>query len=85
VGIDALNPNTAIVSLYPNPNTGSFIVSVNQKSTLSITNSLGQKIIEQSVEIGNQHIHIDVPKGIYMCALSSDNTTYSTRKLIIEN
>ena len=66
-----------MISVYPNPAKGSF--TVEGTGLLSITNILGQKIMEQTVEVQTL---ITLPEGVYLLRLTDGNTS-TTTKLIV--
>ena len=75
------------VSLFPNPNTGSFTVLFDDASLLgaelNISNLLGDKIYEQRIESFRQQIMLNnLPKGLYLLNIYSE-TGKATRKIII--
>jgi hypothetical protein len=60
-----------VLSLYPNPNNGTFSVNINsgtgQDVTLMVTNVLGQKINMYTLHHnGTFEINLDAPAGIYL-------------------
>ena len=66
-----------VINVYPNPAKGSF--TVEGTGLLSITNILGQKIMEQTVEVQTL---ITLPEGVYLLRLTDGNTS-TTTKLIV--
>ena len=66
-----------MMSIYPNPAKGTF--TVEGTGLLVISNILGQKIMEQTVEI--QTI-ITLPEGIYLLSLT-DGSASITRKVVV--
>jgi len=74
------------VSLFPNPNHGTFAVTTNvPAATLEITNGLGQKIYLQNMNSNYSEINLSSqPKGIYQYTIQSDAATISRGKFIIE-
>ena len=76
-------------SLYPNPNTGSFIIQWGDQSLdilqMTCLNTLGQ-IIPASFLQGEQEISVqvdDVPSGIYFIRLNTSKGDY-VKKVIIQ-
>lgn len=84
VGIDQKDADAGGVSLYPNPNKGHFMISVNQQSKLTLFNALGQRLLEQDVAKGQNQLSLDITPGVYVYVLRSNHKQYKTGKLIIE-
>ncbi|HNW97164.1 MAG TPA: PKD domain-containing protein [Bacteroidales bacterium] len=85
-GIEDYSKN--IITVYPNPNNGSFTVSIDNPekyNELSISNVVGQTIISENL-VNNKYEKTfdfsDLPKGIYMIKLSGENTNFY-KKIII--
>lgn len=81
-------PNYLDVNVYPNPNSGSFLLDIqnitNDFIEISILNNLGQNIYSSSVNNTNQTKEINLPtlpSGIYILLLNTE--TLSTSKQII--
>ena len=75
------------INLYPNPNTGSFDISLDenyQNVSISIINLLGQTLFQQNYT-GSNLIHVDAPdvrKGIYFIELKTEHNVF-LRKITI--
>lgn len=69
------------VSIYPNPSTGVFNISVNRTSEVTIFNCLGS-IVSHTVVTGTKQIEIKTP-GIYMLQVLTDGKVMN-KKLINE-
>lgn len=90
VDIDEVSIENSI-SIYPNPNSGSFKVAITTdkalQTDLKIRNVIGQLIYDQSIETntGNNIIAIDnvLQPGIYMISLEIDSKTI-TKKITVE-
>ena len=65
------------MSVYPNPAKGSF--TVEGTGLLTITNILGQKVMEKTIE--NNNI-ITLPEGMYLLRLTSGNAS-ATKKVVV--
>lgn len=70
------------LSLYPNPNSGSFTVeyagAAEEKITMEVTNMLGQSVVSESINVvkGRNVINLSLPvnlKGNYMLVFHSQN------------
>ena len=77
-------------NIFPNPNNGSFDIKLNdmniQNATLSITNMLGQILIEKNISNTNIPIHIDAEnllQGMYYIKIRSAKGT-SVQKFVKE-
>jgi len=69
-----------VVKLYPNPNSGEFIVEVPKLLKLKVLNALGQTIIEkQLIEGKNNIIMEDQAKGIYFIEFKNDEQIRTIR------
>lgn len=70
--------------IYPNPNSGSFTVKLGEDlSTVSVYNSLGQMVHQQSGLIGESTISLDLTPGVYFVNVKSDKT-YNTHRIIVK-
>ena len=67
----------ATMSIYPNPAKGSF--TVEGTGLLTISNVLGQKVMEKNIE--NRSI-VTLPKGLYLLMLT-DGGAITTRKVVV--
>jgi ELWxxDGT repeat protein len=74
------------VTVYPNPNDGSFQVVVpttEHNSNIEIFNSLGVLIYHQPAEAGIKTIILPtIPKGIYILKVLSDQKTLASQKIM---
>ncbi len=79
-----LTANTISFNIYPNPNNGLFVVELNSATQVIVTNNLGQVLVNQTMNIGKQHIDIqNQANGIYFVKLIQ-NGNQQTIKLIKE-
>jgi PKD repeat protein/predicted secreted protein len=74
--------------VYPNPNNGSFDIKLNdqsmQNATLSISNMLGQTLLEKKVN-NTSSVHIDaanLQQGIYFIKIQTGNATYVKKFMV---
>lgn len=86
IGIKEINEDSYFI-VYPNPSNGSFAINVKMKGkfTLSIYNSIGDKIFTHEDDISKQ-FNVDLSKyteGIYFVNLKTDSRVV-TRKLILK-
>lgn len=79
------------IRIYPNP-AGDYVVFDYSKAQsvtpnrLSITNSLGQKVLTKTLDINSGKFiwqTIDMSPGVYMYHISSDDATISTGRIVI--
>ncbi|MFZ1635744.1 MAG: T9SS type A sorting domain-containing protein, partial [Chitinophagales bacterium] len=75
-------------SIYPNPNNGTFTISVSPSETnnleMEIFNTLGEIIYSSKVESSEQTIYLkNTPSGIYFVRIF-DGINYTEQMLIIE-
>jgi len=74
--------------IFPNPNSGSFDITPNNKNyqniTVSLVNVLGEIILEKKIT-NNDPIHIDVSnlsEGIYFVRLKTEESTFIKRVIV---
>lgn len=92
-GLATITSTGGNFTLYPNPNDGKFRIIMNNlgqggKAQLSVTNVLGQEVLNTPVAISNHTLsrNIDLqhtPAGIYFVKVIASGKTYTT-KLVIE-
>jgi hypothetical protein len=88
-GTSVNNPVFHYVNLYPNPNHGSFQFTAtlmkNSNVTLEIYNSLGQNVYSRSyqdVNVIREHLHLNLPAGIYTYQLISHDAVHSGKFVV---
>lgn len=75
------------VRVFPNPMTEDKLTISNMQpgTTLRISNSLGQIVLNQAVSGNSITLNgLDLHKGVYFVQLSANNSAYATRKLIVK-
>ena len=72
-----LETTAATMAVYPNPAKDNF--TVEGTGLLTITNVLGQKVMEKAIE---ERCVITLPEGIYLLRLTDGNAT-ATRKVVV--
>jgi uncharacterized repeat protein (TIGR03803 family) len=87
LGVNNISANTGI-SVYPNPNTGSFTVALSgttDKSTVEVYNTLGQQVYTHSLVSGNNILDMNAAGGVYMYrVISNDGSLIGQGKLVIQ-
>jgi hypothetical protein len=93
-GINTIAANTTKLNIYPNPTSGQvtiqYRVSAAQDAHISITNVLGQKVYDGTLNLnsGNGSAKLDVSAladGMYMVSIKSDNAIDYNQKLMIQH
>lgn len=79
------------LSLFPNPNTGSFVIQfvekTSKKANLSIINTIGQRIFEKEIKsstgLYEEKIEVEVlSEGTYILQISTGTNTYQKRFVV---
>ena len=92
VGLELINNNQFSIEVFPNPNNGSFYLSmyssVNKEFAVSVFDIVGKQIYHssESIPTGNSKIPIsiqNIEKGIYFISVKSEKGSI-TQKVIIE-
>ncbi len=92
VGIDQVT-NDNVISVYPNPNNGKFILSITGqargKVNMAVFNNIGESICEyaytkDSEVMSNECTLSGLARGIYYVRVTTGNTS-GVQKLVIEN
>lgn len=72
-----------LLSIYPNPNTGEFVIIINHTAHITITDALGKQVYSQPMAAGMQNIKLKTETaGIYFIKVISDNQQIVHRMLI---
>ena len=73
--ITSMNENSIInFSIYPNPNNGYLIINSPTKTEITIVNALGQQILKQTIQIGENKVDLfEQAKGVYFIILTADS------------
>ncbi len=80
-----LTDNTADFKIYPNPSNGNFNISFdnsNEKYSVEIFSSVGQKVFEKENTISSSISVSNLQKGIYLVKLTKNSKTI-TKKIVI--
>jgi hypothetical protein len=82
LGINEINNNESIFTVYPNPTKDKLTIESLQKSTLEILNLQGQKILQRQLQQEKTDIDISgLAKGIYILRLNNNKKTEVTKIL----
>jgi hypothetical protein len=81
-GIDEISPSG--ISVYPNPNSGAFTISVTKTSRILLMNEIGQLVrsLECRKEEENKVLVTGLAPGIYFIAIDGEKGTI---KIIVTN
>lgn len=87
-GVENINPSSLSVLAYPNPNSGSFRVDIDQQlngGSLLIYDTFGQAVHRQAVSGGSNQVTLSaLAPGIYYYNILEGSRKLATGKLIIE-
>jgi hypothetical protein len=82
-GIVAKSNADLIMSVYPNPSTGTFILKSNVEGTYSIVNNIGQVIRTVTLAAANNAVEINnLDNGVYF--ISSDKGLLKQRIVVVK-
>ena len=84
-----VNGNENGISIYPEPNYGSFSLSVAAATTepalLTVTNMMGQKVKEMTVTTNKETaMALDVPAGVYYVSVYLHGQKMTTKMIVIK-
>jgi hypothetical protein len=84
VAVRCKNKNLSTITIYPNPSDGNVrITGLSQDAVLTLSNSIGDKINEQSISSETTELHFNnLPEGIYFVQIRSGDES-TTHKLTI--
>jgi len=85
LGLNKNNKSSLQINIYPNPNNGSFVITVNVlgKSELRLYSTLGELIFEQHDVFGNETIQIPhIANGVYFAEVKSNNRVIGVMKVV---
>lgn len=81
VGVDEFQ-NQAVISVYPNPSKGSFIIDTKDSFKVEIFDVLGRKIVSQNIS-GNTEMNDLLSTGTYFLRFTNENLSL-VKKLLVE-
>jgi hypothetical protein len=68
------NKNKTSVTIYPNPSKGLFILQLKEKSEITITNTIGDVVLNQRIESGAQTLNLqNQANGLYFIRVVSQD------------
>lgn len=71
------------ITISPNPNNGSFTIDLKAESKIIITDALGRKVFEKTLQVGKQKVDLqNENNGVYLIHLIGNNYS-QTGKLIL--
>lgn len=86
-GIDKVAGNSTFMSVYPNPNSGEFIVTVSnvsERTSIEIVDGLGKIVYLENIVSDKQTIKTNFANGIYFVKLKDEKNVLAVQKLIIK-
>jgi PKD repeat protein len=85
-GIGSFSGDNNVISLYPNPNNGSFNAEIKGSDpvNMEVYNIEGKRIDSFKLLPGKNLLKLEVEKGIYFYSISSGNSRIDKGKLIIQ-
>lgn len=80
-GIDQINNLAQYLTVYPNPNNGSFVINFEKDIKIKIVNELGQLVqtIDAKETINNTTSIQNLASGIYFVIAERNNQVYSQK------
>jgi hypothetical protein len=77
-------PEDEICAIYPNPVRDFLTVQMTDKqnSQITLTNLMGQTVLEESFQTTRQFSVTKLPDGIYFCRVQNENGIYTTKVVI---
>ncbi len=82
-GINQVSTQIALLSIYPNPNNGTFTILTNEVVTIALMNQLGQVLKTFTSSENKTAIPVsDLSNGLYFI-VAKNGTTTSTQKVIV--
>ncbi|WP_395052852.1 T9SS type A sorting domain-containing protein [Flavobacterium sp.] len=89
VPLATTNFNSSSFSIYPNPNNGTFTISINKDNfetvALEVYDVLGKKILNQDLIAKETSIKTDnLSKGVYFAKITTSDNEVFTKKIVVE-
>jgi hypothetical protein len=86
-GVDEQPPQNNSIVLYPNPNSGTFVLKNEgnwENQEIYLMNSIGQEVYRQKISGNTSEINSKLKSGLYFYKLLQSNKTVLTGKLIVD-
>jgi hypothetical protein len=78
------NSTSSAITLYPNPNNGSFTIETSSTVTIEITNAIGQVVLSRMINSGKNAIALEnAVNGVYFVSTIDNAGNKTTQKIII--
>ncbi len=83
VGVNKLNTSSDLISVYPNPSNGTFIVKSDIQISLIITNELGQIVMTLNLTENTPSIEVkNLAKGIYFITGNNSSDVFKSKLIV---
>jgi hypothetical protein len=85
IGIENIHAKQQTLYIYPNPNSGTFIISGNAEGIYQISNELGQHIYTFKLSASNSFKEeiVNLPSGIYFISGANQTKMYHQKVIVI--
>jgi hypothetical protein len=85
VGIQKMEKEVCVISVYPNPARSQFIVTNTENATLQLYNMAGQEVLQTNNKGENTVVNVDfLPQGVYVLKVLKGDV-FSTHKIVIKD
>jgi hypothetical protein len=78
-----LTEKTPVVSIYPNPSNGHFIIESLVAGTYEVLDVQGRKIMKGTLDLGANEVNLNA-NGLFLICISSLEGQTTVRKLHVE-
>jgi hypothetical protein len=76
--------NSTAVSLYPNPNNGSFTIEAASTVVIEVRNTIGQVVMSKTVNTGRSNLEIEnAVAGVYYMTAVDANGNRTTQRIVV--
>jgi hypothetical protein len=66
------NPEGPNFNIYPNPTSGAINIESENEGILQVYTTTGALLKSQSISVGNNRLKLELPKGVYLIVLETD-------------